>query len=201
MINMEQKIAQFAKAVYADAEQQREAIQKEIEDIRSSELSSAEMALLESNYQHIQAEMTAIRNRYKQQISKEIFQYRKQLLAKREEILARVFDQVTRQVEKFTQSEDYLPSLIQTVEKAADSLGQSGLTIFLRPADMKFSPRIQQALPHCACTFQEDPSIVLGGALIKATRSNLLSDETYDFRMAQERESFVKESGLSVEVF
>lgn len=199
MNNLDHKINLFTQSVFADAQRQRDAILEEIESVRKEELSSAELALLEENYHIIQEEMTNIRSRYKQQISKEVVEYRRQLLAKREGVIQEVFTHVRQRLERFTKGPEYPEYLIRVIDGAGQSFQKPALTVSLRPQDQPLIPQLQSALPQYDLTFVADPAIELGGATIKATDSNLLSDETFDFRLACKREDFVKESGLAVE--
>lgn len=199
MTKFETKLNLFSQAVFSDAEQQRDAILKEMEDTLQYEVSSAEMALLEESYRHIQTEVAHIRAKYKQQISREVFEQKRQLLAQRDEIIAQVFDHVQQRVEAFTAGPDYPAFLERSIRSAADQLHGQSLTVLLRNEDSHLVPGLQQALAEYHITFDTEPGITLGGAIIRSDDSNLISDETLDDRLHTARENFVRESGLTLE--
>jgi vacuolar-type H+-ATPase subunit E/Vma4 len=122
---------------------------------------------------------------------------RKDLLARRAQLVDEMFGEIERRLSDFAQSEAYPAWLAARLAgyAAVLSKGDAGdIVVWLRKADAPHQTAAEKALPGCRVALNE--SIALGGAKIQAARR--LYDETLDAALRREREQFYENSGLLV---
>ncbi len=199
MNQIENKMNMFTTAVLEDAEREKQQILKEIDEARKEELSSAETFILEELYKEIQSEVVKIKNNYKQMVSKEIFDYKRQMLKKREDAMDSVFENVIARVNSFVQGNEYKDFLVNTVKKSVDNLKTNRIIVFLNERDLKFADYIAKNVSDVKMEILKCPTDIIGGLIIKYAGSNIILDETFDYRLEKAKEDFVRDCGLTIE--
>ena len=88
MTNSDEKISKFVQAITAYAEEQRQKIHQEVEDIKAERLKQAEKEVLVDAYRLIQKEQTELRSSMSREMSLREMAARQKLLARRREMTA-----------------------------------------------------------------------------------------------------------------
>ncbi len=197
MADFEEKKDKFSTAINHYAEEQRQKIEKEIEEYKQKELDDAEIEVLTECYQMIQKETARMRSGIAREMSVRGMDSRRKLLEKRSHITADVFAKASQKLKEFTARKDYLDFLKKTASQFAEIFGQDGIVVRLRADDAKYEDSIQKAL-GLACEFQIDNTIKIGGLRALHTERGLLADQTLDSLLEDQREWFESHSGMTV---
>ena len=122
--------------------------------------------------------------------------YHRLLAEKRTAIEDEVFDEAAKRIDAFTQTQAYPVRLEETLRRVMTRTGDSPLTVLLRPADL---PLAKTLAARCgAFDAQADPAIRLGGFVAVCEEKRLRFDATYDTALAQKRQWFRENAGLTL---
>lgn len=122
-------------------------------------------------------------------------QARQGLLRHRSQLVDALFAQVEEKLAAFVDGKDYAAwlekKLGQRTKGAADG---AGLTVWLRPADMKLEKVVKKVLP--GAQVQADADIRIGG--VRVSDGYILYDDTLDDALRAEQEAFTKSGALGL---
>ena len=121
-----EKTSNFLEAINKYAEEQRNAIQKEVEDYKREEIERVESEVLNDAFQLIQSEMTEMRSKISSELSKKEMEGKKLLFEKRKAITEKVFEKAQEKLIKFSHSKEYPELLKKYVKKISSVLTESG---------------------------------------------------------------------------
>ena len=195
-MNSEQKLAKFQQVVSAAAAAEKEAILNEGISRRKATLADAESEFLERAFHIIQNGVSGIESEGTKKISSAQLESRRSLLALREALAEKTFSAVEERLAAFAAGEDYPAFLSGTIATMKEALGEGRLILFCRKADRELVERLTAGTE--GLTLQESEEILLGGVRILSEERGILTDETLDRRLAEEKEAFLQWSGLSV---
>lgn len=199
MDDMEKKLSLFKEAVEKEAIEQKNKIELETMEEKQSRIKEAKQRLEEESKRRLEEQKAKIERQYKQITAKEIYLYRKDLLLKRDEVITNIFNGVAERIKKFMDTEEYYEYLKNCIQSAADHFNCTEMTVFLRNEDMEKGESIVKSLSNLKIELKENANIVLGGAIIKKSGTNLITDETFDHKLTEAEANFVSESGLALE--
>lgn len=197
MADFEEKKDKFSTAINHYAEEQRQKIEKEIEEYKQKELEEAEIDVLTECYQLIQKETVRMRSGISREMAQRDMDARRKLLEQRSRITSEVFEKASQKLKEFTGQKEYLDFLQNTASQFAKIFRQDGIVIHLRADDEKYEDNIRKAL-GLKCEFQIDNTIVLGGLRAVHTELGLLADKTLDSLLEDQRDWFESHSGMTV---
>ncbi|HIZ20603.1 MAG TPA: V-type ATP synthase subunit E [Firmicutes bacterium] len=197
MANSEEKISKFVQAITAYAEEQRDRIHQETEDFKSQRLSKVEQEVLDDVYRLIQKENTSIRGEGIREISRRDLAARKELLARRRQIMDEVFSRAEEEILAFTQTPAYDTLLAGLLREAAAALPAEGTVYSISKRDEAKIPALSALCPPSS-RIETSEDIRLGGVRGENAESGLIADNTLDSRLILQREEFVRTSGLTV---
>lgn len=197
MADFEEKKDKFSTAINHYAEEQRQKIEKEIEEYKQKELEEAEIDVLTECYQLIQKETARMRSGISREMAQRDMDARRKLLEQRSRITSEVFEKASQKLKEFTGRKEYPDFLQNTASQFAKIFGHDGIVIRLRADDEKYEDNIRKAL-GLKCEFQIDNTIVLGGLRAVHTELGLLADKTLDSLLEDQRDWFESHSGMTV---
>lgn len=191
---MENKIQAFLDTVYRDAEAEAQAMMRQVDEAVAGALETYRRNLeKETDYRcrraaaQADAAVSAELNQENSAMTTALYQHR-------EQITDQVFQQVCRDLEKYTQTNEYELLLRRDAATAAALLKEEKRELFLRSKDEELAPALQKVLGPCQVLYDE--TIRLGGFRIRTEYVEL--DYTLDAKLAAAREQFTRESGLKV---
>ncbi|MPM83323.1 V-type proton ATPase subunit E [bioreactor metagenome] len=193
------RIANFSQIVLQDAIKERDEILAEIRNIKDTKISKAELDILEEVYRYIHDEMVKVQDEYKQLLSKNIFDLKRNLLLRRDEILNLVFNEVKEKLIGYTKSEEYTPYMESLVKEAVKSIQSKEITILVKNDDLSLSELLKTAALPILCQVEPSGDIMLGGLIVNSASDHIFIDETLDTRFLAERRGFILQSGLSID--
>lgn len=192
MATQEQKLSKFIDAINKEAKERREQILRDAKEYSDRELEHAEQEVLTDAYELIQKETALMRNEIGRDLSKKTIDGRKELILKREQMTNQIFERAASGLKEFTQTPEYKGFLLKTAENGAKRLSGE-ITLYLRAEDMKFESAVSDKI---SCTVVTADDIQIGG--LRLSDGQILIDQTLDSRLEEQREDFIKTSGLSL---
>ena len=196
--NIEDKLAAFSAIVINDARERREQLLEQTEREYRERIDKKETELLEGAYNEIQSDIRTIDKSANEQILRAELDAKKRLIVKREEIIAAVMDAAAERLNAFTKSGDYKPWLLKKAEKALNETGEGKKTIYLAPRDMKYSAEIEKLGINITVTETAMPSPE-GGLRVLNTDKRVAADYTLSELLSEQKQGFLRESGLSID--
>ncbi len=198
MSSSDEKITLFLSAISENLEMRRKEIDDEMNAVRKVEQDKAE---LEANLQskaYIKTETANILKQAKRTQSLFETNLRSELATQRNDIANRVFEAVEKKLTAFTQTPDYADFLKKSVVQMQGVFGESPMLLYVRPDDLHHKDLLLSAA-STATDVLVDTTIVIGGCKARGQSGNLALDDTMDYRLIEQRQSFYESSGLSVQ--
>lgn len=199
MDEMEKKLNFFKQTVEEEAIEQKLKIEAQTQQEKETRIEEAKRNLLEESKRRLQEQKLKIEREYKQYTSKEIYLKKKELLLKRDEIISEIFEGVTEKIKTFMNSHDYYEYLLNCIKDAQEQFDCKELTIFLKEEDLVKGESLVCSFPESKLEIKENPSILIGGIIIKKSGTNLITDDSFDHKLKEAKENFINESGLALE--
>jgi V/A-type H+-transporting ATPase subunit E len=197
MSQPEINLDKFTSAVMKDAQKQRDAILKEMDEYRSEQMARAEEEFKNEADTLIQKETAAIKNRQSRSLSLAELESRRNLLKLREKITQKVFGEASQRILEFTKSDKYADYLLRIVSEGSKDMPEGPLEIQVKKDDLVLKDRLRQAASRPA-TVVQNANIILGGAILYARGRGLIVDETLDLKLEGLKDWFSAESGLGI---
>lgn len=210
MMSNEEKLHAFEQLVMKRAEEIRDGINRELDEKTEKELVS-----YRKQYRHEAARMRSkglseTRKEARWIVSNAQNKGQNDLMAKRNEIIDRVFDRLTEQLAAFTRTEAYdgyfRKRLIDAVQAAAVYMGESNerVRILVTKQDLETKTElIRDIFEAIAVWAQAEVAVceedIIGGCLVTIPSLGLAIDNSMRADVARERESFLSWSGLTLQ--
>lgn len=196
--NLKEKLEKLSVTVLRDAHSAREEIMEQTQREYDERLDKKETELLESAYSAIQKNIRSIKKDANERVLHAELDARKQLILKREEIIASVMDEAQAELEKFIGSAEYENWLFEKTQTAAAETGKGRKTVYLTKSDMRFRERIEKAAEDITVCELEERGLEGGARLVNEDRK-VVCDYTFKSLLAEQKQKFLHESGLTLE--
>jgi len=196
---VDNKLRHFSSSVMSQARFERDEILRDIENTKASSLSKAESEILDEVYHYIQNEMVKISNENKQEISSEVFSLRRQSILKRDAMVDNIFSEVIDKISAFTQSDEYGDYLVNCLRTGIPMLDGHKITVYMRESDSRFVEKLETCVENCILQLFYTDDIQYGGLIISSDSTHRIVDMSFDHRLDELREEFIKKSGLCID--
>lgn len=184
-----EKAEMFRTAIDKQADEEIARNTSEIREKKSAAgKAKAERAAAEA-LAEVRAERGASEMRFKKELSRCEFETTKAVRAHRKEIIDGLFEEIRRELAKYSESEAYDGYLKRALSKAEGELG-GDITILAAPKDVD---RVKKLTKH---EVRADGNIALGGISALCRDKGLFADYTLDSALADEREAFTDKEEL-----
>lgn len=195
---MDDKTSNFLKAIDKYAKEQRKEIKAKASEFKKKELNKAEAEVLRDSYFLIQREMAQMRKGIDSKVSKVEIESKRNLLAKRKNIMEKVFLEAKNRLIDFTKDNDsYSNYLLKSVDIIAKTLNEKDTILYVKSDDLIYSEKLEKAYP-LACTVMKSLEIKIGGILGYNAKKGLIIDETMDSKLKDQYIWFEENSNLTV---
>ncbi len=191
----ENNISNFANSINREAERQKRRIEAETKRYIEGELAKAYDDARRKSHEYIGRETSKIMKASGLEISQKNIDANDMLYKRRQEICDKVFGGVLEKLGAFTSSEKYAEFLKKSAEELLKHLNGSAV-FYVRPEDEIYAPLLKQVCS--GCTIEIDGTINLGGLKAKEVNGKVIYNDTLDLRFEEEKESFRRYSGLSI---
>lgn len=195
MIEASEKLELFSKTVFKETSEKVSKMIREAEVIRDERILGASDKYLATATARIEEEKRAIEQKYIRLSAAEKLKANKELLALREALIDKLFNNVKNKLSEYTNKTEYKEKLIAICKSVAGEHSTKSGEVRLSRKDFEHKEDILSALPS-GYTAVMDKSIKLGGVKVAFVEDNLMCDKTYDCALEEERESFCLEEKL-----
>ncbi|MFA5006239.1 MAG: hypothetical protein WC509_02040 [Candidatus Izemoplasmatales bacterium] len=192
----ESLIRYFEQEITETSAKEIEAILREVVAIKSKELAKIELEVKQQVALSQGVRLKEIRDAQRAEINRLIADRNQKLSARRNEIAQSIFAAVEAKLVAYVGSPAYRTHMAEKAETVAKHIGDEGLVFHLAPADAVGQAAIEGVIP--AAKHEFDATIRLGGFRAVNPRTGLEIDETFDNRLARNREWFYAHSQLFV---
>lgn len=190
------KINSFIKSITDVASDKKAKLDAETEEMLGSERAAMKAQAKKAASEYIRAKSASIKLEAGRRISESAAQSRKAVFSRRAEIAEGIFSAAAEKLRAFTASPEYVSFLIESAGNVLKSFDRGGVTLRLRPEDMKFKDQLSEEFPN-AC-FSEDNGIKIGGIKGIDSLGSLMIDDSLDSRLESQKKWFEENSGLYI---
>ena len=196
-MNKTEKTDNFLKTIKKYADEQRNAMRTEVEQLKEEKIKEAEKKAKYDSEKLIKDKLEAKRNEETSRLAKLTQEGQKKLFLERAEMTDNVFKKAEEKLIEYTKSAEYSEKLLQSANEIAALFGSESCTLYLNEKDMSFADRLKVlfAGETEVCT---DKTIKIGGLKGYCNALSIVADETLDSKLGAQREWFIENSGLSV---
>jgi V/A-type H+-transporting ATPase subunit E len=191
------KTDNFLQAIKKYADEQRNAMRNEVEQLKEEKIREAEEKGKNDSEKYISDMLEAKKNEETGKIAKLMQDGQRKLFLERSEMTESVFSKTEEKLIKFTNTKEYSERLISSTKAIAALFGSENCTIFIKENDKKFAEKLS-ALFDGKAEISVDKSIKIGGIKGYCPALSIVADETLDSKLAEQRQWFIENSGLSV---
>lgn len=193
---MSERLTTFLKTITDFADEECKALETEAQSYKDEKISNYKNQAEMQNHSLIEHETSRILSRVNREISDYEAKKKASLTQLRSSITEKVFKEISAKINEFTASNDYEEFLVASAKALSDAMNSDEITFFVRPADLKYSEAIKNAVSDCAV--QESDEIILGGLKAVDKTSRICGDDTLDTRLSIQRKSFAEKSDLKI---
>ena len=123
-------------------------------------------------------------------------EYDETLMTLRQNMVAEIFETVTKQLLDYIQSDAYIPAMKHKFHQYAKTYELKQLTVHIKGSDQQLGHFFQSEYPTLKVFTH--PNIVIGGFLLTIDDASVEYDHTYDALLKSQKEIFLETSKLFV---
>ncbi len=197
MADEDYKLSKFKAAVFAEVDAKTAQIEQEAELYKQHELESCKDCQLEKSYQMIQQKSQEIKKRCKREVAKYSLDGKRDLLLKRNEITARVFDNVKAKLANYVQTAEYKNLLLDKIKEFTNKYKLSNIDIMVNHNDFSFADEIKSTY-ELPCNVIETNNINYGGFIACDSNNGIYFDETLEQKLNDQKNYFAEHIKLDI---
>ena len=196
-MNKTAKTDNFLKAIKKYADEQRNAMRTEVEQLKEEKIKEAEKKAKYDSEKLIKDKLEAKRNEETSRLAKLTQEGQKKLFLERAEMTDSVFKKAEEKLALYTKTAEYSEKLMESTKNIAALFGSESCTLYLNEKHMSFADKLKTLFvgETEVCT---DKTIKIGGLKGYCKALSIVADETLDSKLYAQREWFIENSGLSV---
>ncbi|MGM0435867.1 MAG: V-type ATP synthase subunit E [Bacillota bacterium] len=196
--NTNQELYQyFTHEIERIGEQQIEALRKEMDEKKKSELKRISDNIERKTKKYLNRELKNLNTDFSSEINRIHTENHRKLMEKRENLLETIFDDVRKKLADFVKSDDYKTLLEKTVKETVDYLGTESLTFTVGEEDEGVKNVLKETLSS-KYEVKTSKTITIGGFKVKSESKGLEIDRTLDKKLKDQRDWFHANSGLFI---
>lgn len=194
----DQKLSKFIQAITAYAEEQSDAIHREVEAFKEARLGRAEQEVLRESYVLIQHEQDEMRRQIARELSAQETAARHALFSKRREMMDAIFDRARQKLLDYAQTAEYQEDVKASFAAMVGELPAEGTVYAVCARDEALMAELTPLCPE-GSRIEVAEDITLGGLRGTNVAAGILLDDTLDTRLEQQHDWFTDHSGLTIE--
>lgn len=191
------KTDNFLKAIQKYADEQRNAMRDEVEQLKAEKIKQAEEKGKYDSEKYIKDKLEESRNRETSKLAKMIQDSQKELFLERAKMTESVFEKAEKKLIDYTKTDEYKVSLVESAKSISELFKNNSCVIYLNERDIDCAEEICSVLGPQSQVLA-DKSIKIGGIKGWCKAMNIVADETLDSKLSAQKEWFIENSGLSV---
>lgn len=194
------KLERFTATILGDANRQSRQILEGVEKERRRRLALAEQRLRIQMEREVEAGVARVKKEMGQAVSQTMMEHKRELFAKRAQVVARVSQELRQKLEQWVETPEYGAWLLRQFAQALAALpeGRESVRLLCRPQDQAV---LKQALADCGRPgrLESGPEICLGGLRLECPDCHMTIDCTLDDAFEQTRGHIAEYIGLRLE--
>lgn len=195
MKNETERLNRFKLAVFSEVEQQAQDIVKEAQEQQKQRLSDAK----DETHNELLTELEKIEKEYEadkvRAISSRKLEAQRNVLTHRNDMMQKVFDNICAELDAFCKSDKYPEELKARLDKIAQQTQGKKCTAYFARRDIELGTELCKGTDFTA---QQSQAIVLGGVTVVCEETGRAYDCSFDASLEQEKQNFMKASGLAL---
>ena len=193
------KFAKFEEAITGRATVQRDELLESFEKNRLSELEKLRNDLSLEFDDFTARQFKKISFNSTSEVSKNTVILKQKMFEKRVSLKNKIFEEVLEKLREFTNSDKYLPYLLNKIQQAMRDISSKDSVVFLREEDKKYFPELKAILPfEVEVTFSN--RVKIGGAIVENVKAGLINDESIDEKFFNSDKWFYENSDFNVSI-
>lgn len=199
MIDANSKTNSFLEAIEKYAEEQKSMMIQEIEDFREEQLRKADEEGTAAAFAFIQKEKAEFKTTLAREYSLKETGIKRQLFAKRNEMVESIFADAEKKLVEFTKTDKYAEFIISSAKDLAECVGDSAdVVVSMKKSDSRFEKKISELFSG-SCIFAYDNSVKIGGISCYCESLSIVADNTLDSRFENCKKNFVVNSRFMID--
>ena len=187
----------FLNAIKEYADEQQNAMRKEVEQLKEKRLKEAEIKGKADSRAYIKNKSREKNNQEIAKVVKIMQDGQKKLFIERSKMTEEIFEKASEKLIEFTKSEQYSQKLLNSTKAISDFFKSAPCVLYLKENDMKNADSIKAVYGENA-EIQIDKSIKIGGIKVFCPSMGIVADETLDSKLLEQRDWFIENSDLRV---
>ncbi|MFW5913744.1 MAG: V-type ATP synthase subunit E [Bacillota bacterium] len=187
----------FTHEIERIGEQQIEALRKEMDEKKRSELKRINEEIEQKMDKYLNRELRSLNTDFSSEINRIHTENHRKLMDKRKGLLQEVFKEAEKKLESFIQSKDYRSLMKSRIQKAIDFLDAKDIVFTFKEDDETIRDVLEADFDD-AYTVETDSDIRFGGFKAKSSEKGLEMDETFTRKLEEQKEWFYANSNLFI---
>ncbi len=192
-----QKLLRFQEAILEDADEKIARMNQNISNYEQRELNNAKQKQLEEIFIYMQNRIRHVKSEFNYKLSKKSLDFKKKILSFRNELIKQVMQQSEKEILDFVNSDKYKDYLLNKIKQVFDELNFNDTEIKVRREDLKLKKDLLM-FKNISSVLVDDQN-KLGGFVLIDKQSNIVIDKTISSILNNQRQHFLKTSGLIIE--
>lgn len=192
-----EKTKRFLKAINNAAMQKCTDIANQIDETTKLEMERAEVEASKNGHEKIRAAEEKIKSNSRSEIANYNLLKRKEIYEKRNKYQKQVFEEASIKISEFVKTDDYVTFIEKSLKGLSDKVGNNA-TVYISPNDKKYCDLIKEVFSEA--NVEIDNEIKLGGIKILDNDKGLLFDDTLDSRLLQQKDWFLINAKMQIDV-
>lgn len=191
-----QKLLRFQEAILEDADEKIARMNQNVSKYEQRELNNTKQQKLEEIFTYMQNRVRHLKSKFNYKLTKKSLEFKKEILSFRNELIEKVMKQSENEILNFVHSDEYKNYLINKVKQVFDEFNFNNAKIKIRREDIKF----KEDILNCGNISEVliDDHNKLGGFIAFDPKSNVMIDKTISTILDNQRQHFLKTSGLII---
>ena len=191
------KTDNFLKAIQKYADEQRNAMRSEVEQLKEEKLKEAEAKSKYDSEKYIKDKLEEVRNKETGRLAKKMQESQKELFLERAKMTESIFENAANKLIEYTNTAAYKDSLIENAKAIAKLFDGNDFVLYVNAKDMDSAQKIKSLFDKNV-EVTVDKTIKIGGMKGYCRAMNIVADETLDSKLYAQRDWFIENSQLSV---
>ena len=192
-----QKLLRFQEAILEDADEKIARMNQNISNYEQRELNNARQKQLEEIFIYMQNRVRHVKSEFNYKLSKKSLDFKKKILSFRNDLIKQVIKQSEREILDFVNSDKYKDYLLNKIKQVFDEFNFNDAEIRIRREDLKLKKDL--LMFKNVSSVLADEQNKLGGFVLIDKQSNIIIDKTISSILSNQRQHFLKTSGLIIE--
>ena len=192
----EDKLKHFETSVISRANEQSQEMLRQYQETLDKEEAAYQERQNQQALARIKAEIGHLKRECNSSLAREQLNIKQQLTKKNQELTEKLFEEAAEKLKAYMDSPEYETLLKAQIGRIQKIAGEREMEIFLSPSDEKHLERLQEA---AGVKLSLAPEAFLGGTRGYVDHGRILVDYSFDSRLAELKENFTFEGGISHE--